>query len=56
MQRRYDLVEPAKSDRVVDSIKAFESALERVLARLAADLAAAFSHADMDYGRSGPAW
>ncbi len=39
LHRRYDIIEPAASDRIVDSVKAFETALQRITAQLAADVA-----------------
>ena len=39
LHRRYDIIEPAASDRIVDSVKAFEHALQRITAQLAADVA-----------------
>ncbi|MDH3451300.1 MAG: ABC-type transport auxiliary lipoprotein family protein [Gammaproteobacteria bacterium] len=44
LQRRYEVVEPAASDRVVDSVKAFETALQAVHAQFLADFGALSSH------------
>ncbi len=40
MQRRYDVVERAATDRVVDSVKAYETALRLIHSRFIADLGA----------------
>lgn len=39
LHRRYDIIEPAASDRIVDSVKAFEAAVQKITAQLAADVA-----------------
>jgi len=45
MQRRYNVTERAASDRVVDSVKAYEVALREIHAQFVADLAAMSSQA-----------
>jgi ABC-type uncharacterized transport system auxiliary subunit len=50
LQRSYDVIERASSDRVVDSVKAFEAALQAIHARFVIDLAALSSQA----GRFNP--
>ncbi len=44
MQRRYEVIEQATSDRVVDSVKAYEAALQVIHTRFVADLAAVSPH------------
>ncbi len=48
VQRRYDVVEPATSDRVVDSVKAYEAALQLILVQFIADVRATSSQAVRD--------
>lgn len=45
MQRRYDVIEQAGSDRIVDSVRAYEAALQRIYSQFAADLDTMSSHA-----------
>jgi len=40
LQRSYEVVEPAAGERVVDSVKAYEAALQVILEQFIADLAA----------------
>jgi len=45
MQRRYDVIEQAGSDRIVDSVRAYEAALQRIYSQFTADLVTMSSHA-----------
>ena len=46
LQRRYDVTKSASSDRVLDSVKAFESALHSIHSQFVVELAALSSQAD----------
>jgi len=46
LQRNYEVIQRASSDRVLDSVKAFETALQTIHSRFVADLAALSSRAN----------